>query len=297
MKKLLLFISAFCFSTFLIAQTSPVRELAPGVYFYFGDELQHKPTNCVWIIFNEYVLVIDANYPWGAKEIISEIRKTTTKPIRFVFNTHYHHDHSFGNCVFADAGATIVSTKQTLEEMKTLGQIEWDQNYSGQSLKGYRRVFPDLTFDRRLIFDDGEHRVELMNMGQAHTKSDAVVYLPKERILITGDLFVNGNPWGNNLEDPHADYDKWLHVLDTLISWNAKTIVPGHGELGSTSLLIQQRDFLADLLRQVRQGFQSGKSIEELLNEIDLSKYPLYGKNKISIARSARAIYKKLKVQ
>ena len=99
----------------------PVKELAPGVYYYFGDESRKMSANCLWVLFNDYVIVIDANYPWGAQEIIQEIRKTTKKPIRFVFNTHYHHDHTFGNSVFADSGATIVSTNETAIEMKTLG--------------------------------------------------------------------------------------------------------------------------------------------------------------------------------
>src|SRR5688572_7359123 len=224
MKAIIACILSFCISASLFAQKPLVKELTSGVYYYFGDELQKKSANCLWIVFREYVLVIDANYPWGAEEIIREIRKTTTKPIRFVFNTHYHHDHSFGNSVFVDSGATIVSTKQTASEMKILGQHEWDQNYSGQSLKGYRREFPSLTFDHRLVFDDGKHRVELINMGQAHTMGDGVAYLPKEKILVTGDLFVNGNPWGNNVADPHADYDRWLTVLDTLAAWKIERI-------------------------------------------------------------------------
>lgn len=52
----------------VVAQTKPVRELAPGVYYYFGDELQHKSANCTWIVFKDYVLVIDANYPWELKK-------------------------------------------------------------------------------------------------------------------------------------------------------------------------------------------------------------------------------------
>ncbi len=281
----------------LPAQTKPVQELAPGVYYYFGDELQHRSANCVWIVFSDYVLVIDANYPWAANEIIREIRKTTGKPIRFVFNTHYHHDHSFGNSVFVDSGATIVSTKETANEMKTLGQREWDQNYGGQSLEGYRREFPSLTFDQRLSFDDGEHRVELIKMGPAHTLGDAVAWLPKEKILVTGDLFVYGNPWGNNVADPGADYDKWLAVLDTLASWDIKTVVPGHGELSTTQTLKQQRAYLEDMLRQVRRGIEDGKSKEELVKEINLGRHPLYGQNKISTARSIRAMFDKLKKQ
>jgi cyclase len=295
MKKVVSYFFSLFISGLLFAQTKPVRELAPGVFYYFGDELQHRSANCLWIVFKDYVLVIDANYPWAAKEIIEEIRKTTAKPVRFVFNTHYHHDHSFGNCVFVDSGATIVSTNEAAIEMKTLGQREWDQNYSGQSLKEYRREFPSLVFSDSLVFDDGEHRVELIKMGPAHTAGDGVAFLPKEKILATGDLFVNGNPWGNNVADPNADYDRWLTVLDTLASWNAKTIMPGHGELTTTATLRQQRDYLADMLEQVRLGINAGKSKEELVKEINLSKHPVYGDNKVSTERSIKAMFDKLK--
>jgi len=49
----------------------------------------------MWVIFNDYVLVVDANFPWGAREILPKIRATTNKPIRFVLNTHYHGDHAY----------------------------------------------------------------------------------------------------------------------------------------------------------------------------------------------------------
>jgi len=298
MKKTIPFIVALLISVSLSAQMRPVRELAPGVYYYFGDELKQKSANCLWIVFNDYVLAIDANYPWGAHEIIQEIRKTTMKPVRFVFNTHYHHDHTFGNSVFVDSGATIVSTKETAAEMKTLGQREWDQrsDYSGRSMEGYRREFPSLTFDQRLVFDDGTHRVELIKMGPAHTLGDGVAYLPKEKILVTGDLCVNGNPWGNNVADPHVDYDKWLTVLDTLAAWNIKIVVPGHGELGTTETLKHQRAYLADMLAQVRHGIKAGKTKEELVREIDRSRHAVYGQNKVSSARSIRAMFDKLKL-
>ena len=295
MKKTTPFIITLLISVSLFAQTKPVRELAPGVFYYFGDELQKKSANCLWVVFKDYVLAIDANYPWGAEEIIREIRKTTVKPVRFVFNTHYHHDHSFGNSVFVDSGATIVSTKETAYEMKNLGQHEWDQNYSGRSLQGYRREFPSLTFDQRLVFDDGEHRVELIKMGPAHTLGDGVAFLPKEKILVTGDLCVNGNPWGNNVADPNADYDKWLTVLDTMAAWNIQTVIPGHGELCTTKTLKQQKDYLADMLQQVRAGIKAGKSKEELVKGIDLGKHPVFGQNKVSTARSISAMFDKLK--
>ena len=295
-NKLFLFAFITFFSLTSIAQSKPVRELAPGVYYYFGDEKQQKSANCTWIVFKDYVLAIDANYPWGAEEILQEIRKTTSKPVKFVFNTHYHHDHTFGNAIFADAGATIVSTAKTAEEMRSLGQYEWDHGsgYSGRNMKGYRREFPSLLFNDTIVFDDSIHRVELIRMGPAHTGGDGVAFLPKEKILVTGDLFINGNPWGNNVADADADYDKWLNVLETMAGWNVTIVIPGHGEPATTEQLKNQRLYLKDMLDQVRKGIKSGKTKEQLMLEVDLSKHPVYGENKVSIKRSVGDMYDRL---
>jgi len=80
-----------------------------------------------------------------------------------------------------------------------------------------------------------------------------------------------------------------------LVGWDVKTVVPGHGELGTITSLKEQRAYLADMLQQVRQGIQSGKSKEQLVKEIDLSKHPVYGQNKISTERSVKAMFDKLK--
>lgn len=276
------------------AQSKLVKEIAPGVFFYFGDESKQKSANCTWIVFKDYVLAIDANYPWGAEEILQEIKKTTDKPIRFVFNTHYHHDHTFGNANFADAGATVVSTAKTAEEMRTLGQYEWNHGYSPRDMKGYRREYPTLLFNDTLVFDDSVHRVELIRMGPAHTAGDGVAWLPKEKILVTGDLFVIGIPWGNNVADPHADYDKWLKVLETMELWNPKIVIPGHGEPSTMKELKDQQLYLGDMLQQVRNGIKAGKTKQQLVNEVDLSKHPVYGDNKVSIRRSVGDMYDRL---
>src|SRR5512132_3521010 len=89
-----------------------VTQLSQSVYFWQGDTSIRRPANCTWVLFNDYVVVIDANFPWGAREILPEIKRTTSLPIRFVFNTHYHADHTFGNSIFMEAGATIVCSRE-----------------------------------------------------------------------------------------------------------------------------------------------------------------------------------------
>lgn len=70
--------------------------------------------------------------------------------------------------------------------------------------------------------------------------------------------------------------------------------MPGHGDPGTVETLKQQRAYLADMLNKVGQGIKDGKSKQELVNEIDLSKHPVYGVNKVSNKRSIGNMYDKL---
>lgn len=126
------------------------------------------------------------------------------------------------------------------------------------SLKPYSLAHPTVTFEETVEFDDGERRVELRKLGPGHSKGDAVAWLPKERIVFTGDLCVNWGS-GNNVADADADHDNWLRALDTMAAMGPKTVVVGHGEPGPMGLLAAQKFYLADMLDQVRKGVGAGK--------------------------------------
>ncbi|MFM7101072.1 MAG: MBL fold metallo-hydrolase, partial [Verrucomicrobiota bacterium] len=83
------------------AEVGKPQEVAPGVWFHEGDIGRRGHCNNGWIVFRDYVLVIDANFPSGAQDVIPKIRAVTDKPIRFVFDTHHHGDHAYGNQVWA----------------------------------------------------------------------------------------------------------------------------------------------------------------------------------------------------
>ena len=290
------------------SQQQKVFQLAPGVFFWQGDTTIRRPANCTWILFKDYVVVIDANFPWGAREILPEIRKTTPLPIRFVFNTHYHADHAFGSALFQEVGATIVCSRACGVESRTKGEADWrnqvlnraqspnasehDKAVAAETIeKSYRLEHPTLLFDERMAFDDGERRLELIRMGPAHSLGDAVAYLPKEKILVTGDLCVNWTS-GNNVGDRDADHANWIRALDTLAQWDANIVVPGHGRPGTTQTLQGQRAYLADMVDQVRAGIRAGKTADQLASEIDLSHHKPFGAR--PSAGSVRAVYRKL---
>lgn len=294
---------ALCFAALLVTAmpqiSSPpvgsVKELAPGVWVRMGDRSRNQPANAGWVIFKDYILVIDANYPWGAREVLAEVRKTSPKPIRFVFNTHYHGDHAYGGSIFTDAGAQIVCSTACGEESKTKGQKSWDGNTAAGefSLKPYRLAHPTITFGESMAFDDGEHRVELKLMGPGHSKGDAVAWLPKEGILFTGDLCVNWG-MGNNAADADADHDHWLRALDRMAALNPATVVVGHGALGGTAVLRAQHSYMADMIDTVRRGIAAGKSADEIA-ATDLTRHTI-GADKERNAVSLKAVYRKLKM-
>jgi glyoxylase-like metal-dependent hydrolase (beta-lactamase superfamily II) len=273
----------------LLAQASRTTQLAPGVWYWQGNRDLQQPANCGWIEFKDYVFVIDANYPWGAKEILPEIKRTTTKPIRFVFNTHYHGDHAYGSALFVDAGAAVVCSADCAVESRTKGQAGFDKN---KDVKPYRLEHPTLTFADTMVFDDGTHRVELTKVGPGHSKGDAVAWLPKERILFSGDLCVNWKS-GNNVADRDADIPNWVRVLDRLAGWNIQTLIPGHGAPGATATLRAQRAYLDDMWTQVAAGKRAGKSADDLARSIDLGRHGNFAADPERNAGSIRAMYLK----
>ena len=257
--------------------------MSNDVFFHQGDIEHQGHCNNGWIIFKDYVLVIDANYPSGARNILPKIRSLTDKPIRFAFDTHHHGDHAYGNQVMVDNGATPIAHTGVLEEMKRYetgyfgnkpGRWEEDAKRRADVAASHLKP-PSVLFPRELFFDDGEHRVELLHLGVAHTHGDAVAWLPKERILFTGDACVNGAY--NFVGD--GNVEKWIATLDAAKALGAKVICPGHGARGEAGVLDDQQLFFKQIREQVGalvQAKKSGKEIYESVPRIshDLKSQP-----------------------
>src|SRR4030095_8478383 len=112
-------LAAFCWLPLLsTAEVNKAEQVALDVYFHEGDIKGSGHCNNGWIVFEDYVLVIDGNFPSCAKKIIPKNKAITNKPIRFAFDTHHHGDHAYGNQVWVDNGATPVAHVGVIEEMK-----------------------------------------------------------------------------------------------------------------------------------------------------------------------------------
>jgi phosphoglycerate dehydrogenase-like enzyme/glyoxylase-like metal-dependent hydrolase (beta-lactamase superfamily II) len=256
-----------------------VKEVAPGVFFRYSaisatdQSVVFGGSNNAWVVFEDYVVVVDANFPKEAADVIAAVRKTTDKPIRYVLDTHHHGDHSYGNAVFGHAGASIVAQRNCARLLRVNGPKEFAD--AGRGPAGRKDVaasslkVPSVVFDDKLVLDDGTQRVEFLFLGHAHTAGDAFAYLPRHRILCTGDACVNGafNFMG------HSDSASWVRVLEKAQQLDVDLVLPGHGPVAGKDLLERQKRYFVELRRQVRRGIDAGKDEADIVKQIDMPWY------------------------
>lgn len=222
--------------------------------------------NTTVVIGDRGVLVVDSCYlPSSAREDIAQIRQWTDRPVRYLLNTHWHYDHTIGNAAYAEAfpEITIVSHVATLREMRGYN-APWLARYpertaelrrtlstakeDGEPLTEARKVevatalkaresvgaeylalvdrLPTMTFDSALAIDLGGREVELLHLGRGNTEGDAVVYLRREKILVTGDLLDHPVPYlGGGFPSD------LIRTLERMAGMDVETFVPGHGEV------------------------------------------------------------------
>src|SRR5262245_50013503 len=230
-----------------------VAEIAPGVFFRYSsisatdDKVYFGGSNNIWVVFEDYVLVYDANFPKEAGDVIAAIRKTTDKPIRYVLDSHHHGDHAWGNAVFAKAGASVIAQSRCAKWLREKGTKEFEDGGKGpagrKDVKESSLKAPDVVFDEKLTLRDGKQHVEIYFFGHAHTPGDAFLYMPKHKILCTGDACVNGafNYTG------HSNTASWPKVMERAKELDISIICPGHGPLAHKDLLDKQKRYFVEL--------------------------------------------------
>lgn len=279
----------------LLASVAPVMApeagkidlVAPDVYFHEGGPGGNADAVCNngWILFEDYVLVIDANFPAGARQVIGKIRSMTDKPIRFALDTHHHGDHAYGNEVFVENGAVPLAHTGVIEEMKRYetGYYDdkpgaWEDAAKGRAdVRASKLKPPTVLYSGELVFDDGKHRVEVMHLGVAHTHGDSLAWLPKEKILFTGDVCVNG-PY-NYVGD--GDVGKWVETLDAAKQLGARIVCTGHGPRSVGTVLDDQQAFFKMLREQVG-TLMANKSPAEARAQIEPIRTALKGNGQIA---------------
>ena len=285
------------------------EELADGVYFAIGTGSMIVMSNSLVIINDDHVMLVDTSVsPAAARGLVEGIKTLTDKPIRYVFNTHYHFDHAHGNQIFGDDVEIIghdfvrtmlssdVLTQRTnrsftegipaeIEQKKTrIGQttdtaereqMEMQlriQEAHWEALQETRPTPPNVTYSDTMTLVKGGREVQLHFPGRGHTGGDTLVFLPEERIVFTGDFFV-GRPGGGGLPYMGDGYvEEWPASLDRLMTLDFDIMVPGHGlPFGEREQIDNLQAYLRDLNTQVTSLHAQGVSAQDAAARVDLS--------------------------
>ncbi|MBI3695200.1 MAG: MBL fold metallo-hydrolase [Acidobacteria bacterium] len=251
------------------AQPNTVKQIAPGVWFREGDLKNQGHCNNIIIEMQDYLIIVDANFPSGARAALGDARKVSSKPVKYVFDTHHHGDHSYGNPVWTKEGATTLAYKGVAEEMKRYEPKRW-QDTSKQrpdvaELNLPTAEPPQQTFDKSpFVLSDKSRRVEFHFFGWAHTRGDGFVYLPKERILCTGDAVVNG-PYNYTAD---GNVGNWPNVVLAAAKLKPAHVLPGHGGPGGPEVLAGQEQFFVELNKAVKAAVAQNKKLEDISIEL-----------------------------
>ncbi|MGA2351100.1 MAG: MBL fold metallo-hydrolase [Terracidiphilus sp.] len=248
----------------LRAQSLPPREIAPGVWFLLGDASKGY-SNTTVIEMKDNLIVVDANYPARAREVMAELKNLSPKPVRYVFDTHAHGDHSYGNSTWTAAGATTFAYYKILAEMDRYEPARWQaaeaKRQDVRELHEDNVQRPQNTFRKSpFVLKDDSREVDFYYLGWGHTPADGFVWLPRERVLCTGDAAVNGPR--NKLWD--ANIANWPRVLSKAMRFQPLYVLPGHGDAAGPEILVGQRQFLLDLYSAVAKQAHEGKTPAEM---------------------------------
>lgn len=257
----------------VVADVRPV-EVAEDVYVIPDGRVPLVP-NVGIVVGKREALVVDTGMgPRSGSRVLEKARSLTDEPLVLTI-THFHPEHGFGAQAFTDA--RIVYNRSQKEELDRKGTayLEMFRGFGeavAEQLEGVELVQPHEVYEEHLHLDLGGLPVELRFFGQAHTRGDQVVFLPRQRVLFTGDLVETRLfpifPWFPP-DDVDVHGSKWIEVLGRLEALEPAVVVPGHGEVGGSELIAEVRRYLEDVRERVREASAGGRSVEEVTEALE----------------------------
>lgn len=280
------------------------QKVAEGIYLFTTTPYADVGLsgNSVAILSDDGVLVFDSSAtPETAATVLAEIRKLTSKPVRYLVNSHWHWDHWGGNETYLAAfpALQIITHEKTRELMLTV-EPRWnekglkqdlpqfldgfekqiaaakaknapperiqaaeerlasDRNFLAQKL-ALHKTFPNVTFSDSMTILMGGREIQVLH-AQAITTGDTYLYLPKEKILVTGDILLSPYPFAIGGTYP----EEWLRTLKEFAELAPNVIIPGHGEVETnTDFLRGNIALFQEVMQQVKADKANGMTVEQ----------------------------------
>lgn len=248
-----------------LVQEGKTIKVSEHVYVIPDGRVNLVP-NIGMIVGNRATLIVDAGMgPRNGQTVLRELAKVNKNTDLYFATTHFHPEHMTG--VQAFPTNTIIIRPEVQEEEVEKKQPEFIQNFSRRTadlkalLADVKPRPPDILFDKEATIDLGGLTVKLLWLGPAHTRGDCFVFVQEDGVLFTGDAVINR--FFPIFPDADASGKNWLAILDQLDEFHARTIVPGHGEVGDASLIGIERTYLKAVQSRTAELKAQGKTADE----------------------------------
>ena len=263
----------------LEAKKVTFEQLSEHAYAYTAE----GDPNTGIIIGDDAVLVADTQAtPIMAQDVIRRIREVTDKPIKYVLLTHYHAVRVLGASAYR--AEHIIASQDTYDLIVERGEADMKSEIERfprlfqavESVPGL--TWPTLTFKGEMTLYLGKLEVKIMQLGRGHTKGDTVVWLPQDKVMLSGDLVEYGaTPYAGD-----AYFQDWPHTLDAIAALKPEKLVPGRGAALKTPQQVAEglagtRAFVSELYAQVKQGAAAGRDLNALYKEAYAALKPKFG--------------------
>ena len=262
-----------------------LSEVADGVFAYLQPDGGWGWSNAGLVTSSGGSLLVDTLFDLKLTQdmLDSMAAVTATKPIETLVNTHANGDHCYGNQLVT--GAEVITSAASAAEMENLPPTAMVAMMAGDfgpelnrylndafgpfEFEGIEPPRIDRTFEKELTVDVGGRRVDLIEVGPAHTAGDVLVHLPEENAIFTGDiLFIDGTPivWDGPVSN-------WVAACDRIIDLDCDVIVPGHGPLTDAAGVRAVRDYLTFVADEATQRWKDGMTAADAAQDIDLGPF------------------------
>ena len=246
-------------------------EVIPGVFSAIGatapptyENAGHN-NNLSFIVTGEGVVVINGGAAYGlASALHEEMKAVTDEPVKLVFNENGQGHAVLGNGYWAEQGVPIVAHADAAHEVERFGGsiLEAMQRYNRDRAEGTEVQLPTETFEDEYIVEMGDFRIEARHLGPAHSPGDIVIWLPKQSLVISGDMAFHERMLPIFPDTMTAE---WIETWETAFEpLKARYVIPGHGHPTNMAQVRRfTRDYLLYLRAQIAAHLEAGGGLAE----------------------------------
>lgn len=218
--------------------------------------------NIALSVGDDGAFIVDDQYAPLTPKILTAIGAITSKPIRFVINTHWHGDHTGGNENVGKTGAVIVAHNNVRKRMSV---EQFNEVFNRRTPPSPAGALPVVTFNDSITFHLNGDDLIALHIPPAHTDGDAIIHFSKADVVHMGDtFFATGYPYVDVSSGGHVN--GIIGVADRVLAMCMPTtiVIPGHGPVSNCENLRDYRNMVASIRDKVRAEMQKGRTLEQL---------------------------------